>query len=190
MALPTSRDVTFAPGSQVPSATLNDLQDQIIANNARLNGDATKPAVVLGNAMTAPDYHFTVPRPRMFVAASGFAATGTWVQAGNLVVSATAGVAEWIIPVVVESGETIVPRVQLQMGTAVSGGQIFIYRGDAAGGSPVLVSTTAIASSTAFQNIAIASHAVVTSCAYWADISFPSGAGTKEIFAVELGVTR
>lgn len=34
MALPTSRDVTFAPGAQVPSSVLNNLQDWVVESYA------------------------------------------------------------------------------------------------------------------------------------------------------------
>lgn len=51
MALPLTRDTTYAPGSQVKSADLNDIQDQIIANNTRLNNGAGA-AVILAQPLT------------------------------------------------------------------------------------------------------------------------------------------
>lgn len=52
MALPTSRNTTYAAGSQVKSADLNDIQDKIIDNNTRLNNGAGAP-VTLASLLTA-----------------------------------------------------------------------------------------------------------------------------------------
>lgn len=53
MALPTSRDVTFAPGSQIPSSVLNNIQDNIIGAK---HGDVTRyiPIPIIQTTGTSP----------------------------------------------------------------------------------------------------------------------------------------
>ena len=208
MALPTTRDVTFTPLSPVPSAVINDIQDAIIAEHTALLANAAADAatdaalaarigasgaLVMPAAPTAPDYHFTAARWRMFASVGGQPQTpGNWATVSQIHVEETASTpGAYTKDIVVEEGETIVVIAAITQANAVAGGQIALYRADQLG-AYVLVGNITIptASGASILNVAGAAHAVVAQNAYALVYTFGAAAGTKVILPIKVSYLR
>lgn len=192
MALPTSRNTTYAVNVEVKSADLNDLQDKIIDNNTRLSGGAGA-AVSLALAPTAPDYHVTAPHPLLIPATSGGVGDGTF--AGNW--TTTAGVAtggnpafDWVIGIPTTYGETIDILAQSKLDTGAAGGLYNLSYVDPLTGTIVPVASVAMPSSSAPQSVTIVvGHVVVLGAYYSLQFAFPLGV-TKHCYGLQKGWSR
>lgn len=192
MALPTTRNTTYAPGSQVKSADLNDLQDQIIANNTRLAGGAGA-AVSLALAMTAPDYHVGTAQPLFLSAVNGSAGgalAAEWSSSAGYMTGSTPA-ADWTMSIPVTFGETMTLTAYLELLTAVAGGLVNLTRVDPTTGTPTNVASIAIANATGVQAITVVtSHVVVTGAIYTLQFNCTSGAGGKKVYGAKKLWTR
>jgi hypothetical protein len=110
MPLPTSRNTTYTPGSQVKSADLNDFQDQIIG---------------LFAGRRAPRRRLIPPTAGRF---EGNPSSGTVVLQNGWIQN-TAGTERLFIPVTVEQGERIL-LVELMIDPAATGTPSFQLQRD------------------------------------------------------------
>lgn len=184
MSLPVSRNTTYAPDSEVLSADLNDLQDKMIAEHARLGGGAGYGALALPAAPTAPDYHFSTPLPEMIHPSCGTPddpalwTVGTFALGGATAISYTIGLR-------VAGGETIDVVAYLSQAAAVAGGTVSLSRVNPTSGTVTIVATVPIATATGNQTIpVIAAHAVVSGDVYSVQINFGAGGGFKHLYGV------
>lgn len=174
MALPTSRDATFAPGSQVPSSVLNDIQDQIIANNTRLNTARVRPVSA--------------------AAASGQqGGGGSWQRGGGAggISEATTGpffvlanandTSEVSLPLPVEAGDTITAwSVDWQNDSSDRTISANLFRSNGAGKSSVGNMSAALGTGRTTPSASV-SHGVVSGEAYW--IGITPGGNSVDTFA-------
>jgi hypothetical protein len=167
MSLPTSRNTTYAPGSQVKSADMNACQDGIIA----LAGPRTLmiPAVI--------------GRPSL---------PGEWPAFGALeVIDTTATAIAYLIPLLVESGQLVTISITLSQVNAVAGGTVILGRAPHSGGGTTTVVTTAIPTVAGTQTFTVVTnHAVVVDNAYALYVQFGAGSGDRTIRSVKVDYTR
>lgn len=192
MALPTSRNTTYVALAQVKHVDLNDLQDKIIDNNTRLNGGAGA-AVVLAVAPSAPFYHTTTQEADYIPATSGNAGHGG--QTGDFdcstgVVVGGSSIFDWVVPIHVRIGETMSIHGEFQMTSAVAGGFLNLLFVDRITGVASIVSSGAIASSTAVQSVSVVTSHVVLFGYYSLQFNFAGGHGGVKVFGVEKLWTR
>lgn len=182
MALPVSRNTTYAPGSQVLSDDMNDFQDAIIDLDAG---------------------HRTSSRHRMIPGASG--ASGpvtpgeTWFSVAAHKHSSDNQPELLLIPVVVESGERITVTITLSYTGSVPAGPgntVGLYREDAGtiGGAPTLVGTSQpIANSAGAQTITLVSnHDVVSQSVYGIQVNMGliTSSSFKDVYFADVLATR
>lgn len=146
MALPASRNTTYAPGSQVKSADLNAIQDCIIAGHAgtrRVGMSDVQP--ILGTDTT---WKHTFGQA--FGSATSFAIS--FHKSFDLTV-----------------GDVVTIQINLLQDNAISGGSIKLAHRDVAGadGDETLVSTTTIATSSSPQTITLVSGHTVVDADYY-----------------------
>src|ERR1700755_2304482 len=132
MALPSSRNTTYAPGSQVKSDDLNDVQDQIIAlNNKRIAQQKITVSAVAGSAQLGASWE-----------RGNQSGSPNEVSDGPFVIQVTAlSTRPWDIPIVVPTGNTInflSVAWENQDGSVSLRGQL---RGLGAIGSPIVTVT-------------------------------------------------
>lgn len=160
MGLPSSRDRTYAPGSQVESADLNDIQDQIIALSA-----VTDWLAAIGGG------------------APGHSGDTAWSSSssGGYIEGASAGL-DWVMPLPVRVGTTI--TLTAYVWTTASGGFVNLVSVDPTNGTVTVVESVAVGS-TGFQSIAFAAHAVTSGLVYYVQFNMTTGGGTKRIFGIQ-----
>lgn len=193
MALPTSRDTTYAPGSQVESADLNDIQDQIIANNTRLNNGAGAQ-VVLAIAPLAPYWGVSgAGELEMIPPTSGNAGHGG--QAADFdcstgVVIGGSSVFDWVVPVPMTFGQVVRINADFEMTVAVSGGSLNLMRVNGSTGAATVAATIAIPSATGRQSLTVVSGFSPPFGYYSLQFNFAGGHGGVKIYGVEKVWTR
>lgn len=187
---------TFNSGIQVVGASgfdgavgiVGGLQvDNLFIDGGAVDIDAT-------GEITVDEYHFNTVRSRMFTAGSGYDTGADWTKVDDTEVSATvADPSAYIIPIMVESGETITVKLKCAHSVATAGSiRAVLYR--IAGNIATVVDTEDSAASTAEQDLTVASaHAAVTRNAYQLYISANGGTGgaqTRALYDVTVEYVR
>lgn len=172
MALPVSRNTTYAPGSEVKSADLNALQDFIIDHEARLDDLEAKVRVAhaaVGMGLVAADWSLQI--------------TGT---ASGTYVKSTVQNSRWLIPVRVSSGERITAWSVLVRHTTNSAAQMTanLVRQPVSGAVTNVGSVQSSVAQTTRQALGSTglTHDVLTGEAYFIDVDCPGATQTFEVF--------
>ena len=141
MALPISRNTTYAPGSQVKSADLNDVQDKIVALETARIALVAADAVLAASVTALKTSDFTLTSGKHFaISGTGKYKRGAKVRhihpMSGLHSSGTLGVYGWVsggggfghsvlVPLTVDEGERI---VQLAARVDPAGGAAMVLR--------------------------------------------------------------
>lgn len=107
MGLPTSRDVTFAPGSQVPSSVLNNLQDGVVDLHGRV---------------TTLEAALTTKTDVMAIGGQGYG-TGTFNVSGSLALAPTQS---RTFPITVLEGKVITGASMRVFGSGTDGIRLWL----------------------------------------------------------------
>ncbi len=177
MGLPTSRNTTYAPGSQVKSADLNAIQDAIVAHQSRIGALESVTRVVLahgGRGLIATDF-------------AAIESTGVFIRS-------TVQNGRYYLPVHVESGERITGwSVTIRHGTnaaaQMAANLVRQIPGSASTNVGALQSSIASTGVQDLTNTGLA-HDVVAGAAYYIYVDALGATQNFDIFRASVTVTR
>jgi hypothetical protein len=188
MPLPTTRDLTYVPGSVVSSANLNNLQDTLIANYAAVAAETAARIAAIAAEVIARDAAIAVVNGKVvnlrtqtvhaFGGRTFQNGSNPWVDdlAFSYVRTNVDPTDHYLLPLPIESGQTVTIKIVVQHSLAIAGAVDVFLKSDDSVGLTTNVAMASSAATTAWQLLTIVSgHVVVTGSSYYIRIAGGTG---------------
>ncbi len=186
MALPTSRNTTYAPLSQVKSVDLNAIQDVLIDHETRVD-DAEADIVDHETRITSLE----TDRVVIHANAGNEAGSTDWTRFSLSVEATVASPGAWEIPIPVKEGWLLTVDVHIKHSVAGAGNIVpTLWRTPSAAGLTSVAAGVSTATAAEQDVQVVADHPVVSGNAYWVGFTGAGGAMTRNVYRITVTHTR